>query len=216
MHRVGQENEEQIKDRLHELNKELMENDHSKILKSTTVCVSCVNVSSSVRYYGVSMSTHRTPARHIIIAASCLNFWDEYVADAVMTYYPQKKKKKTFDGTIRLPEGVRCEAFNIKEKKKMDPCLACRNMFSLNAEKQNDKDKFPYGNCAEAESLSKLLKNENVVRGQVQRPATWIEQERQRVIRDVLIHLKNVLKTNQHLPWDNQHTPFYIPQSATP
>lgn len=160
------------------------------------------------------MSTHRKPARHIVIAASCLNFWDEYVAYAVMTYYPQKKKKR-FDGTIQLPDGVRCEAFSIKEKIRMDPCLACRNMFSLNAENQNDQEKFPYGNCAEAESLSKLLKNENVVRGQVQRPANWIEQDRQRVLHDVSIHLKNILKTNQHFQWDSQDIHFYIPQSAT-
>ncbi|XP_073318907.1 uncharacterized protein [Pagrus major] len=59
----------------------------------------------SVRYYGVSMSTSgRNPGR-IIVAVCCLSTWDSHVADAVMTYYPSKKRKKPyFDGTIRLPE----------------------------------------------------------------------------------------------------------------
>lgn len=212
VHLIGQEKEEQIKEELRQLSNTLRKNDNSKILNSTVLCISWVE---SVRYYGVSMSTHRKPGRQIIIAASCLNFWDDYVADAVKTYCPQKKKY--FDGTIQLPSVVQCEAFHIRERKSMPPCLSCCELFGLQAtETQNNDNKSPYGNCAEAESLSKLLKSEERVKERVQRSGNWTEQGRKKAEHDVLRHLKQVLNNNKHFKWNNKEINFYIPRYARP
>ncbi|XP_013874184.1 uncharacterized protein LOC106524771 [Austrofundulus limnaeus] len=207
VHLIGQENVELIKEELGQLSSTLVQNDNSKILNSTMVCISWAE---SVRYYGVSMSTHHKPGRQIVIAASCLNFWDDCVADAVMTYCPQKKKKKYFDGTIRLPAEVRCEAFNIRERRSMPPCVSCSDLFGLQTTETENKS--PYGNCAEAESLSKLFKNENV-KERVQRSDNWNKQDRTRAEQDVLRHLKQVLKNNQHFEWNNKEINFYIPHA---
>ncbi|XP_017276505.2 uncharacterized protein LOC108238736 [Kryptolebias marmoratus] len=215
VHLIGQENEDKIKDQLNDLDKELKQHENSKILKSTIVCVSRVNIESqtptSVRYYGVSMSTHRRPARQILIAACCLNFWDDYVADAVMSYYPQKKKKKYFDGTIQLPADVRCEAFNIKERRTMAPCLACRDLFGL--ETTETEKKSPYGNCAEPESLSKMFKSNGDVKERVRRPGHGSNNGWERAKQDVLRQLKQELNDNRYFQWDGF---FYTPQSAGP
>ncbi|KAF1380986.1 hypothetical protein PFLUV_G00169750 [Perca fluviatilis] len=107
---TGEENEEEIKKKVREITKQLRRG-RTRPLISSTICVS--QIPNSVRYYGVSMSTAgRIPGR-IMVAASCLSSWDRYVAGAVMTYYLNNANIPDFDGIIRLPENVRCEAFNI-------------------------------------------------------------------------------------------------------
>ncbi|XP_041867242.1 uncharacterized protein LOC121656283 isoform X1 [Melanotaenia boesemani] len=207
VHLIQQENEAGIIVQIKALTRKLMDKTKSKILFSTTLCIS--RTSSSVRYYGVSMSTFGRPAGKIMVAASCLcSTWDDYVADAVMTYYPSKEKKPYFDGTFQLPSNVTCQAVNISSGERMNPCRSCGNLFGLHTE---STQKWAYGNCAEVESVSKLLKNEKQVRDQVQpRSNLFTEEGRQRAKECVLKDLKNLLK-NVGFEWDNN---FYTPQRA--
>lgn len=203
---LKQESENKIIERLQKLILQLKQDEATELV-SSTICVSQPNKTpNSGRYYGVSMSTAgRNPGR-IMIAASCLSAWDSYVAGAVMTYYPKKEKKPYFDGTIKLPEQVRCQAFSLSQGRKMSPCRSCGNLFGLTT---SEKQEWPYGNCAEVESVSNLLKNESEVKEQA-RPTseTWTEANRQKAKESVLKELNASLRMLK-FKWDNN---FYTPQ----
>ncbi|XP_017162945.1 uncharacterized protein LOC108166713 [Poecilia reticulata] len=195
------ENENQVKQTLSDLVNCLKEG----FLVSTTICISKSN--KLVQQYGVSMSTSgRNPGR-IMIAASCLSsYWDEYVAGAVMTFYPVKTKKQYFDGTLKLSKGATCRAYNIKKESEMEPCKSCSNLFGFQETCQND---WPYGNCAEVESLSNLFKNDDQVKQQ-SRPQsdTFTPENRKKVRDETLENLKKTLKTIQFKTWSGK---FYVP-----
>lgn len=183
---TGENKEKEIMRKLQKLIVEMKKNE-AKDLISSTICVSQSNMTQdSARYYGVSMSTSGRPPGQIIIAAACLSNWDSYVADAVMTYYPQKVKKTYFDGTIKLPLQVTCHAYNLSKGELMPPCKSCGNLFGLATD---DTRVWPYGNCAEAESISNLLKKEPWVRGQVRQTSGNREKAKQ----NVLAELKKIL-----------------------
>uniref|UniRef100_A0A1A7WD98 Uncharacterized protein n=1 Tax=Iconisemion striatum TaxID=60296 RepID=A0A1A7WD98_9TELE len=198
---------ESIQDKLHELVSNVKQNDNSKILFSRTLCVS--SVSGTRRHYGVSMSTSRTPARQIMIASGCLRYWEDCVAAAVMSYCPQTKKKNYFDGTFQLPAEVSCEAFDILNKEPKAPCLSCKHMFFNLVEPTKTDKIFPYGNCAEPESLSNLFKNEENVKKQVEEFINGRDNNRARAKKDVICNLTGVLKQNSGFTWD---TNYYSPQ----
>ncbi|GLD57958.1 uncharacterized protein AKAME5_001012000 [Lates japonicus] len=184
VHLIGQENEREITGTLQELIGQLSRGPKAKHLISFAVCVSQnTEISDSVRYYGVSMSTSGRPPGQIIAAASCLSAWDSHVADAVMTYYPDKTKKSYFDGTIRLPDNIRCQAFKLSDATEVPPCRSCGNLFGL---RTTESKEWAYGNCAEAESLSNLLKNEIQVKKQI---VHLIGQENEREITGTLQEL---------------------------
>ncbi|XP_022603192.1 uncharacterized protein LOC111223364 [Seriola dumerili] len=204
---IGQENENQIIERLQDIIRR-MSRGRGQNLISFTICVSQKTEGpASERYYGVSMSTSGRLLGKIMVAASCLSAWDRHVADAVMTYYPGKKTKKSyFDGTIQLPESVRCQAFSLSTGDEMPPCRSCGNLFGLGTD---EEEKWPCGNCAEVESLSNLLKKENEVKRQVQPTSqTWTDENRQTAIDNVRKHLKCYLRT-EGFDWDQN---FYTPQ----
>ncbi|MEQ2296760.1 hypothetical protein AMECASPLE_027830 [Ameca splendens] len=205
----GQENEDAIRTRLKKISLELMTNASKKVLFSTTLCVSHANNTDSVRHYGVSMSTTGRPAGQILIAASCFHFWHKYVANAVISYCPNKKRKAYFNGTFKL-NGVKCEAFTITEDTgtPKKPCKSCSNMFGLDT---TETWGYHYGNCAEVESLSKLLGVEEVER-RVQNNENWTEQNRQKATNAVLHHLNTVLRA-VGFAWDGR---FYTAQRALP
>ncbi len=207
---TGQENENEIKERLQKLIRQLEQPKTRKHhLVSTTICVSQnTAIPNSVRYYGVSMSTSGLNPGKIMVAASCLSSWDSYVAGAVMTYYPEKVKKPYFDGTINLPKQVRRQAFRLSNRQLMRPCRSCRNLFGLTT---RDKKEWAYGNCAEAESLSNLLINEREVREQA-RPTsiTCTDENRQRAEDSVLEELRGVLNEVE-FNWDEE---YYTPQTV--
>lgn len=204
VHLEGQEKEDAIRMTLHELTCELMKQASTKVLFSTTICVSHGSNKDSRKHYGASMSTTGRPAGQILVAASCLSFWDEYVADAVMSYYPEKTRKEYFDVTIQFPANVNCRAFNLRSGGATNPCLSCKNMFDLDSA---EKQQWAYGNCAEVECLSNLLR-EKEVKDTVQRIGNWTEENRERARNYVLNHLKFVLK-GVGFAWDNS---FYTPQ----
>ncbi|XP_047239853.1 uncharacterized protein LOC124879367 [Girardinichthys multiradiatus] len=204
----GRENEDAIRTSLREITLELMANASKKVLFSSTLCVSHANKNDSVRHYGVSMSTTGRPAGQILIAASCFHFWHKYVANAVISYCPNKMRKVYFNGTFQLPVDVRCEAFKLRTGTPMNPCKSCSNMFGLDT---TDTQVWPYGNCAEVESLSKLLGVEEVER-RVQNNENWTEQDRQMATDVVLNHLNTVL-IEVGFAWDGR---FYTAQRAIP
>ncbi|XP_038580020.1 uncharacterized protein LOC119906758 isoform X1 [Micropterus salmoides] len=198
---MGQENEDTIIKRLRELTIKLKPGE-TKHLVSSTVCVSQKN---SDRYYGVSMSTSGPIPGRIMIAASCLSTWDSNVAGAVMTYYPENKektKKTYFDGTIKLPEEVRCQAFSLSDRKEMPPCRSCGNLFGLTTSENRE---WPYGHCAEAESLSNLFKKKDEEREQ---PQPESDENRKMATESVLKELIKLLNM-QKFKWDRH---FYTLQ----
>ncbi|XP_055368954.1 uncharacterized protein LOC114865587 [Betta splendens] len=187
----GERNENIIKQRLQQINSRLTRDRNEKFLISTTMCVSQnTEIPDSVRYYGVSMSTSGGRLRDIMIAASCCVYWDSHVANAVMTYYPNKKKMHDFDGTFILPKKVRCQAFSITDPLgEKPPCKSCKNLFGFRT------TEFAYGNCAEVESVSNLFKNEREIKEQSQllRPNTNTAENRQKVRKSTLEKLKSIV-----------------------
>lgn len=154
------------------------------------------------------MSTSGRKPGRIMIAASCLSTWDSYVADAVMTYYPNMEKKAYFDGTIKLPEYVRCQAFKLSNTEQMLPCTSCAHLFGF---PKMEKKEWPYGNCAEAESVSNLLKHEKEVKEKVKPTSgTCTEANRNMAQHSVLKELKCNLKMLK-FKWDDI---FYTPQGV--
>ncbi|XP_069032318.1 uncharacterized protein [Embiotoca jacksoni] len=192
------ENEDQIKRSL----KELIEPLNPRFLVSSTICVSHTNTQNSVRYYGVSMSTTGLRPGRIVIAASCCSAWDDYVAGAVMTYYPVKRKKEYFDGTFNLPTFVKCEAFNLRKGDPIHPCKSCANLFGLETQ---ETQVWPYGNCAEPESLSNLLKNEVDVKSQ-SRPTsnTFTPENRENAQQSLHKALEIELNNNPIIDWNGE------------
>lgn len=205
---LKQKNENEIIKRLQKLILQLKQDEATELV-SSTICVSQRNKTpDSDRYYGVSMSTSgRNPGR-VMVAASCLSTWDSYVAGAVMTYYPKTEKKSYFDGTIKLPEFVRCQAFSLSQDIEMPPCRSCGNLFGLPTSETHE---WPYGNCAEVESVSNLLKNERDVKERA-RPSspTCTDANRQKAKESVLKELTDSLRMLK-FKWDKK---FYTPQGA--
>lgn len=181
-----------------------LKKDNAKELISSTICVSQPDKKpDSPRYYGLSMSTHGPNPGRVMIAAACFSYWDGYVADAVMTYYPVKEKKNYFNGTIKLPDSIRCQAFNITQIKEMPACKSCANLFGL---RTCEKKEWDYGNCAEAESVSNLLKNESTVKRGTQQ-ASYTEENRERARESVLKELRRCLRLTR-FQWDDS---YYTP-----
>lgn len=185
----------------------LMENNPRKVLISSTICISQPDKEpNSPRYYGLSMSNCGPYPGRVMVAAACFSNWDGYVSDAVMTYYPKKEKKNDFDGTIQLPDSIRCQAFNITQIREMHPCRSCANMFGL---KTPEMQEFDYGNCAEAESVSNMLKKENTVKRGTQQPSPLCtEANRETVTERALKEVQGYLR-QRHFQWDGKS--YYTP-----
>ncbi|XP_054462567.1 uncharacterized protein LOC129097683 [Anoplopoma fimbria] len=204
VHLNGGENENKIIDVLRTLITDLKLRE-SMHLVSSTICFSHkTEIQDPVKYYGVSNSA--PDPRRIMYAASCLGGWDSYVAGAVMTYLPKKKKKPDFDGTIVLPSNVRCHAFSLSDGKVKSPCRSCGNLFGLTTSEIAVNE---YGNCAEVESLSNLFKNVVDVKEQA-RPTSekYSDLKRAKVEKLVRTDLRNWL-LHKGFPWDQN---FYTPQ----
>ncbi|XP_032437452.1 uncharacterized protein LOC116731730 [Xiphophorus hellerii] len=207
VHLKGQEHEDDIRETLQKLVQELKPRRRRRkpMLCSSSICISAGKRTNSVRHYGVSMSTTDSNSK-IMIAASCLSFWEAHVAHAVSScYYPVENSTADFDVTIQLSDVI-CKAFDLISRGEKSPCLFCRNMFGLTSDTQDlQTPKWPYGNCAEAESLSNLLREEEV---RIQRNGNWTEENQERVKNGVRNELGRQLN-HLHFEWDNQ---FYKEQ----
>ncbi|TKS88912.1 hypothetical protein D9C73_022657 [Collichthys lucidus] len=208
---TGQEEVKVIFQRLLQLIDKLKEGE-TKHLVSNTFCVSQPNKSpETARYYGVSMSTSGRDSGRIMVNACCLSrYWDSYVADAVMTYNPNKQKKTYFDATIKLPNEVKCQAFGFSEEMtEMPPCKSCSNLFGLTTSSTRI---WPYGNCAEPESLSNLLQNEKEVKEKSEpKSKTCTDENRRRAEDSVWKETERMLreKLSDRYEYGRQ---FYTPQ----
>ncbi|XP_068580829.1 uncharacterized protein [Cebidichthys violaceus] len=204
---LGQQNESEIIDGLQEIIIDLNPGG-SRDLVSSTICVSHrTDNENQVKYYGVSMSAPGRFPRRFMIAASCLSSWDRHVAGAVMTYFPNKTKKRDFDGTIRLPQHVRCQAFDLFDVDEKPPCRSCGNLFGLTT---GEMEEWVYGNCAEVESLSNLFKNEVDVKDQARPTSTkYSDENRERVENAMRVDLRNLLMEKNDFKWRGD---FYSPQ----
>ncbi|XP_031163687.1 uncharacterized protein LOC116055795 [Sander lucioperca] len=216
---IGGDNEEEIMQQLLDFIDTLGGKKNKKPLVSRTICVSQSNHPDSVRYYGASVSANDPEAQRNLIAASCLSsIWDSYVAGAVMTFYPEPgnlefARKPYFDGTIRVPAHVRCQTFNLYNRRFMPPCGSCGELFGLIT---NETKGFPHGNCAEAESLSNLFRNDAVVRGEVPPPPPP-GGNRERARASVLQGLTDFVQSFEGLgEWTDEEGGFYTPQLIRP
>ncbi|XP_074543146.1 uncharacterized protein LOC141803134 isoform X2 [Halichoeres trimaculatus] len=150
-------------------------------------------------------------AKKMISAAICVSqkldsSSDSYVADAVMTYCPEKEKKAYFDGTLQLQELIRCETFSLGRGEHMDPCRSCGNLFGLTT---GSVKVWPYGHCAEAESISNLLKSQNDLRQRATpKFKNYTVGNRQSAKDSVSKHLKDLLRNTVFEAWDFG---FYTP-----
>ncbi|XP_034735709.1 uncharacterized protein LOC117949509 [Etheostoma cragini] len=190
----GRDNEREIREELQELVGRLVKSGTIRPLVSKALSVSQSESNGPVRYYGVSMSAY-DEAKTILIGASCLSSWDRYVADAVMTFYPEQSdnsldpydwpfvRKPYFDGTFRVPEQVWCQTFDLYNGRIMDPCFSCHQLFGLTTTRERV---FSHGNCSEAESLSNLFQGDAAVRAQIQRPPGGDRARAETSVRDAL------------------------------
>ncbi|XP_031644668.1 uncharacterized protein LOC116352800 isoform X1 [Oncorhynchus kisutch] len=186
-------------ERLHQIANGMSEPNSKYKFNSSTICVSQgKDVQRS--YYGASMSCNGKQEGQIMVAVSCLSTWHCGVSNAVMTYDPNTKKmRENFDHTFNLPTDFRCQAFNLRTRDRMDPCKSCHNLFGL---EPRGTQMWPYGNCAEAESLSKLFKGEGFVARRV------VDDEvRMEVIQSVRSDLQRKLRSIEY-EWDGD---YYIP-----
>ncbi|XP_046874993.1 uncharacterized protein LOC124466997 isoform X2 [Hypomesus transpacificus] len=189
VHRCGEHNEQQIVRQLSELVQGLELRERYKLTSSTI----CVSKYGRYTYYGASMSTEGRTAGRIMIAVSCLHTWHKSVSDAVMSYFPGKQKRNDFDGTLQLPDYVHCQAYSLRDREGIPPCFSCSNLFGLTT---TDKRQFVYGNCAEAESVSRLLSDEQevayVIARQVEASPLYNSGKREHVARQVKRYLEDV------------------------
>ncbi|XP_037769782.2 uncharacterized protein LOC114020301 [Chelonia mydas] len=115
-------------------------------------------------FYGASLSCKGLHERRIMIELSSIKTWHKAMAYAV--------HHGNTGLAITFPEGVWSQAFqfNVEEQKYQEksPCGKCQQMFrNVNfwppPNTPATGDKWQYGNCAEVESLSKLLLGTRVV-----------------------------------------------------
>ncbi|XP_035168497.1 uncharacterized protein LOC118158044 isoform X2 [Oxyura jamaicensis] len=106
-------------------------------------------------FYGASLSCSGLLERKIMIDILCIKTWHKAVAFAV--------HHGEHDLAIVFPDKVQCRAFYYRHGAFMEkqPCVKCREMFHVDfqppADGTRENSQWPYGNCAENESLSKLL-----------------------------------------------------------
>ncbi|XP_077107458.1 uncharacterized protein LOC143765063 isoform X2 [Ranitomeya variabilis] len=140
-------------------------------LTATVVTYCCVKDSRDAKVlkkaYGSSMSCKGKVQRQIMIAISALHVWDKAISYAVCC--------AGTDLPITFPEQVHCNAYKFKTQirgyVKTAPCTKCNKMytvkFSPKYQAHNKKEDWPYGNCAENESFSRLLQSDRTVREKI-------------------------------------------------
>ncbi|XP_063819736.1 uncharacterized protein LOC135057998 [Pseudophryne corroboree] len=128
--------------------------------KASVITYSCVkdqNERVLNMAYGASMSCKGRTQRRIMIAISALYVWDKAISYAVCC--------GDKGPAIKFPDHVHCTAYRFdtrkREYKEIPPCTICNKMYVSNFRPMyqvtNKKETWPFGNCAENESFSKLL-----------------------------------------------------------
>ncbi|KAM9177494.1 uncharacterized protein V3H86_010260 [Mergus octosetaceus] len=161
-------------------------------------------------FYGASLSCSGLLERKIMIAILCIQTWHKAVAFAV--------HHGEHNLAIVFPDGVQSRAFYYTDGAFVEkqPCVKCTKMFHVDfqppADSAMENSRWLYGNCAENESLSKLLQGipglqERVVSTHTPpQPNTYqaIEQEFADIIensfRNHLVQLLHEKRSFSHLP----------------
>ncbi|XP_068118301.1 interaptin-like [Hyperolius riggenbachi] len=117
--------------------------------------------------YGASLSCTGKKQRGIMICLSALFVWDKAISYAVSC-------ENSGHGIV-FPQNVHCVAYKFnnhsRRYKKIPPCVKCNKMFKASFDPKHrvtdEPQEWPYGNCAETESFSKLLHGSEEVRNNV-------------------------------------------------
>ncbi|KAK1163763.1 hypothetical protein AOXY_G15660 [Acipenser oxyrinchus oxyrinchus] len=162
-------------------------------LEATVICICHYErtvVEKRDNFYGASLSCKGKDEQKIMISLSCLETWNAAVAHAVSL--------ADNGGVIKLPQTVICRAFKRNwgtgRYYGEPPCSKCINIFQGASfepcHRKTDKEPtWPYGHCAETESLSKLLNAEQALCQQVE-----ILNNTTNLERDAVVHnAKNTL-----------------------
>ncbi|XP_040294649.1 uncharacterized protein LOC121005900 [Bufo bufo] len=138
---------------------------------ATVISYCCVKDSNNAevlkKAYGASVSCKGMPQRHIMIALSALHVWDKAVSYAVSC--------EGKGPAITFPEKVQCSAYRYIPKlgsyKKIPPCTKCNKMYDVEYDPEHQvhdyEEPWPYGNCAENESINKLLQIDKDIRNNI-------------------------------------------------
>ncbi|MGH0162782.1 UNVERIFIED_CONTAM: hypothetical protein FKN15_053370, partial [Acipenser sinensis] len=221
----GSQNETQVMEYLLTLLKELSVPKPTKItyfnyytLEATVICICHYERTGggiTNKFYGASLSCKGPREREVIISLSCRHTWNLKVAYAV-TLAGQ-------GGAIQFPQTVKCKAFKrirIKDHYcEEPPCTNCINifkgvMFEPRHSEANEEAKWPYGNCAETESLSKLLNADPALCEQVQvlknNMTTHLDLERSTVLNNATSRLVELLSGTDYVRNGND-IQFFVP-----
>ncbi|XP_048821262.1 uncharacterized protein LOC125702262 isoform X2 [Lagopus muta] len=161
-------------------------------------------------FYGASVSCKGLMEKKIMISILCLRTWHKAVAFAV--YHGQDNL------VIVFPDEVQCRAFCYSNGVFIEkpPCVNCKMMYHVNFQPYEGDTRenipWPHGNCAENESLSKLLqgtsglqekvvsKDTSVINNPPQNTYQAIEQEFENNIQQNLRNQLIRLLQNKNLP----------------
>ncbi|XP_073462843.1 uncharacterized protein [Aquarana catesbeiana] len=136
-------------------------------LSATVISHSCVNKPNSANTYGSSIAYKGTVPRQIMIAISALLVWDKVISYEV-------RCKESGRG-IQFPNDVCCDSYKFKTSnnkyKPVCPCTKCYESYIVKFDpkfvKTDKQEDWPHGNCAETESLSNLLRDNEDIRNAV-------------------------------------------------
>ncbi|XP_062376238.1 uncharacterized protein LOC134064317 [Sardina pilchardus] len=142
--------------------KTLVKNELSNIItklrgKSTNQLVGralCIIEECQQISYGVSMPLAEKQFKKIWIALSCMHTWHPHVAYAVRKWTKGEECSVPFPN---LEESCQAYVHNGKTLKSTPPCISCCELFSMKHVHKKSRSHL-YGNCAEAEAISKYLK----------------------------------------------------------
>ncbi|XP_058870642.1 uncharacterized protein LOC117404981 isoform X2 [Acipenser ruthenus] len=198
LRRNGSTNSEAILKSLAKIKKALQDDDQAdnNYTLRATVITECYSGQGQERFYGASLSCSGGVETKIMIALSCIQTWNEAVAHAVWNV--EKK------GYIKFPRDVFCTAYKIDPESDsyvmIAPCSKCYTIFTgvtfeppFSSERGSER--FPFGNCAETESLSHLLDAEENVRNETRAylDGKEVTVDRASIIKDAKLKAKGLL-----------------------
>lgn len=191
------------------LHKPANKNQRYYTLESTVICVCSNRLYTSQEYFGASLGCRTENAKSIMIYASCINTWHEYVSYAVMSFQHQ-----TEGDSLQFHESMQCQAYIRDWKdntyKERQPCMNCTRLFSL--PEGTEQEHYPYGNCAETECLSKLLFNDQFMRENIEirnyttDKMNMLKDRTRERLRGKLASIPFSNINNDDLLWFNLHT----------
>lgn len=147
----GKENPDLVKTELSAIIHTLNCNAANQLIGSA-LCISHSEEFKQIFSYGVSIPKAEKPYKEIWIALSCVHTWHPHVSYAVMKCSRGETRRETFP-SLRSS----CTTYDVKTLTEKPPCRSCCDLFSFEPVNHNLRENI-YGNCAEVEAISKLLR----------------------------------------------------------